>query len=98
MEKKPLTLDFIWGIRRKLYAEGSNLQVEGSKLYAEGSKLQVEGSKLYAEGSKLQVEGNKLWAEGVQEAYGNIKLEWKNFDRQKNSHECHLETGEVFKP
>ena len=61
-------------------------------------KLYAEGDKLYAEGSKLRAEGDKLWAEAILEVYGHIKLEWKNYSSEKNNHECHLETGEVFKP
>jgi len=62
MKKKKLSLDFIWGIRLKLWAEGN-------KLWAEGDKLRAEGDKLWAE-------GNKLWAEAILEVYGNIKIEW----------------------
>ena len=54
--------------------------------------------QLWAEGSKLRAEGDKLWAEGILEVYGNIELEWKNWDSQKQDYECHLETGEIFKP
>lgn len=54
--------------------------------------------KLWAEGSKLWAEGDKLWAEAILEVHGNIKIEWKNWDEKKQDHECHLETGEVFKP
>ena len=62
------------------------------------NKLRAEGNKLRAEGNKLWAEGDKLWAEGILEAYGNIKLEWKNWDSDKESYECHLENGEIFKP
>jgi len=37
-------------------------------------------------------------AEAILEVYGNIKLEWKNWDSDKQSYECWLETGEIFKP
>ena len=60
-------------------------------------KLRAEGNKLKAEGNKLWAEGDKLWAEGILEVYGNIKLEWKNYDVGKQDYECHLETGEIFK-
>ena len=84
-----VSLRWVWGVRLRLYAEGS-------KLYAEGSKLYAEGDKLRAEGNKLRAEGDKLWAEGVMEAFGNVELEWKNWDKQYQSYECHLESGEVF--
>jgi hypothetical protein len=32
------------------------------------------------------------------EIYGNIKLEWKNWHEEKQSYECHLENGEIYKP
>ena len=58
-------------------------------------KLRAEGAKLKAEGDKLWAEGDKLWAEAIIEIKGNIKLEWKYVN---NNYECHLETGEVFRP
>ena len=47
---------------------------------------------------KLRAEGDKLWAESIIEAYGNIKIEWKNYSSEKDSYECHLENGDVYKP
>ena len=63
MEKKELSLNFIWKIRLSLRAEG-----------------------------------DRLWAEAILEMYGNIRIEWRNYNSTKMDHECHLETGEVFKP
>jgi hypothetical protein len=91
IKTKSLTLNFIWKIYLKLYAEGGKLYAEGDKLRAEGGKLYAEGGKLYAEGGKLYAEGDKLWAEAILEVYGNIKLEWKS-----GTH-CILETGEEFR-
>ena len=51
-----------------------------------------------AEGDKLWAEGDKLWAEAILKVYGNIKVKRKNYNNNKNDYECHLETGEVFKP
>ena len=79
-----LNLDFIWRI---------NLGFR-----AEGNKLRAEGNKLWAEGDKLWAEGSKLWAEAILEVYGNIRIEWKNWNKEKNNYECHLETGEIFRP
>lgn len=96
---KTISLNFIWGIRLKLRAEGDRLWAEGSKLradgdnlWAEGDRLRAEGSKLWAEGSKLRADGDKLWAEGVIEAYGNVPIEWKSsthciVDRKDEYHE-----------
>ena len=61
-------------------------------------KLRAESDKLRAEGDKLWAEGEKLWAEAIILMYGNIKIEWKNWNGKKQDYECHLETGEVFKP
>ena len=94
----------------KLYDEGGKLRAEGSKLYAEGSKLYAEGNRLYAEGNRLYAEGNRLRAEGgklraegdiifikgVIALHGNIKLEWKNYNPERDDHECHLGNGEVY--
>ena len=54
--------------------------------------------QLRAEGNKLWAESNRIWAEGILAVYGNITFEWKNYSSKKNDSECHLETGEVFKP
>ena len=61
---KSLSLNFVWNIRSKLWAEGNKLRAEGNKLWAEWNKLLAEGDKLWAEGDKLRAEGDKLWAEG----------------------------------
>jgi hypothetical protein len=111
-------LQFNWGLRLKLYAEGGKLRAEGGKLYAEGGKLRAEGNKLraegdklYAEGDKLYAEGDKLWAEGdklwaegdklwaetILEFCGNIKMEWKNWNEEKQNYDCELEDGTLFK-
>ena len=89
----------------KLYAEGNKLYAESGKLYAEGNKLYAEGDKLYAEGRELRAEGDKLYTEGdlifinaVIKTFGNIKLEWKNWNDDKHSYECHLDNGEVYIP
>ena len=112
MEKKELSLNFIWNLRLgfraeagklreeagKLYAEGGKRRAEAGKLWAEGSKRWAEASKLYAEADKLWAEGDRIWAEAILEVYGNIKIEWTNYNSEKQDYECHLETGEIFKP
>ena len=86
-------LDLIWKTRLKLRAEGDKLWHEGVKL-----KPQAEGYRLCAEGCGLWAEGNRLWAEAVIKVHGKIEMECKNWDAEKQDDECHLETGEVFKP
>lgn len=105
MKDKKNKLEGAWDIRLNLNAEGNKLRAEGSKLYAERSKLYAEGNKLRAEGDKLYAEGDKLrakgdieWAKTVKKVCGNITMEWKNWDDEKQEYECHLETGEIFKP
>lgn len=88
-------LNFIWYIRLKMRAEGNKLWTEA---IAESDELRAESNRLKAESDKLWAESDKLWAEAIIEVYGNIKLEWKNYNVEKNDYECHLETGEVFKP
>lgn len=112
MKQQKNNLNKVWKKRLEMRAEANKLRAEGSKLYAEGRKLMAEGNKLWAEGDKLYVEGRKLWAEAnklkaeggllfinaVIKVYGNIELEFKNWDEDKKDYDCHLETGEVFKP
>ncbi len=104
-------LQFNWGLRIKLRAEGDKLRVEANKLWAEGDKLRAEGYKLWAEADKLRAEADKLrtegdkfwaeadklWAETILEFCGNTKLEWI-WIAKKNDYSCKLENGEVFNP
>jgi len=90
MDKKPLGLSFVWKIRLQLHAEGDKLRAEGAKLQAEGNKLWAEGAKLWAEGNKLWAEGDKLWVEGILAVYGNIKLEWFEWNEELKSYKCKL--------
>ena len=50
------------------------------------------------EGSNLWTEGDNIFEKCILEVYGNIKFKWKNYSKEKDDCECHLETGEVFKP
>lgn len=69
---------------------------EGDKMHAEGAEMCAEGDKVWAEGSKMCAEGDKMCAELLIESYGNIKLEWKNWNAEYNSCECHIENGDVY--
>ena len=80
--KGSVSLSFIWKFRLRLYADAH--------------KIWVDPNKLYAEAKRLWAEGDRLWAEAILEAYGNIGLEWKNWNDQYQSYECHLENGEVY--
>ena len=82
----------------KLHAEGDKLHAEGHKQYAEGNKLRAEGHKLCVEGEKLRAEGNLLFTNAILSTFGNIELEWKNWNKEKCSYECHLGNGEVYIP
>jgi|WetSurMetagenome_2_1015567.scaffolds.fasta_scaffold755693_1 hypothetical protein len=108
---KELSLAFIWKIRMSCIEEGSKLWTAGNELRAKGNRLRAEGDmlradqlwaegdKLWAEGDRICSEGDRVWEAAVIEVYGkNIKMEWKNWNIEKHSYECHLETGEVFKP
>ena len=91
-----------WEQRLKLWAKADTLCEEGNKLMRErvkfgiGDKLYAKGRKLYDKGCKFFAKGSKLWVEAVLKAYGNIKMEWKNWDETYNLQECHLENGEVY--
>jgi hypothetical protein len=105
-----MKLLYEWKLRLKLYEEGNKLYVEANKLYAksiklweEGDKLRVEGIKLWeegdklcAEGNKLYIEGDKLWEKGILSVYGNTLVQWKNWNKEFGTHECHLENGDVY--
>ena len=61
-------------------------------------KVWQERLKLRAEGDKLRAEGSLIWANAVLAVFGNIKIEWKNWDSKKCSYECYLDNGLTFKP
>lgn len=89
MEKKQLIdLNSVW--KKRLI-----LREESDKLRAEGERSREEGNKLREESDKLREESERSWEECVFAAYGNIKIGWK---KQNDKWECHLETGEIFKP
>lgn len=95
MNKK---LQEAWEKRLELIAEGYKLLDKGDEFRAEGWKLQTEGYKLQIEGNKLCAEGNLLWANAVIEVYGkDMTIEWV-CNKEKQSWECHLGNGEVYKP
>lgn len=72
---------------------------KGDKLIAKGKELQAKGFKLHEEGDKLHAEAELQWTNAVIEVYGeNMKMEWKNWNEDKKSNECHLGNGEVYKP
>jgi len=91
-----MTLQATWEARLKLSANAKKLRAEGLKLWAKGQKLWAEGHLRYAESDKLSAESDFLWAEAIIKTRGNVKLEWKNWNEEYHSFECHLETGEVF--
>ena len=91
-----LKLLFVWKKRLKLRAECRKLYVENKKLYAEDKKLYVKCDILWARGDILWVRGSKLWVEAILNIYGNIIIEWKNWNKKHQSYECHLENGEVY--
>jgi len=87
-----------WKARLQLWKKGRRLLSKSNTLWEESIKLQTKSNKLQAKGTQLQVEGNRLWINTILESYGNAKVEWKNYDYEKQDYECHLETGEVFRP
>jgi len=100
VEKKSISLSFIWGIRMRLRSEAEKILAEGEKISTEGDKLIAEGTKIRAEGKKLRVDGDIIWEQAILEFQGkdnikgvhcNIKVEWKS-----DTH-CILETGEELK-
>jgi hypothetical protein len=56
----------------------------------------VKARGLYAKAEGLYAKANGLWAQVILETKGNIKMEWKNWTEK--GYECHLETGEIFRP
>ena len=69
-----------------------------NKLRKKRDKLWAESNKLYAEGGKLWAEGDILFLNAVIAVYGDITVEWKNWDHKKQAYECHLGNGIVLKP
>ena len=98
IKKEKLSLAVAWNKRLKLLTRGDRLQIEGNKLRVEGNRLWSEGDKLWSEGDKLRSAGNRIWIMEVLKVCGKIKVDWKNYSIKKGDYECHLETGEVFKP
>ena len=98
MTEKNEILKKAWEERCKLIQQGNKIFSEGDGLYRESVRLREEGNKLWMEGSNLWTEGDNIFEKCILEVYGNIKFKWKNYSKEKDDCECHLETGEVFNP
>ena len=109
MKVNNVALRNAWARRCTLMADGRRLGTEAAKLTREGnkfelknkaigSKLRAAGSWLYEAGSKLMAEGEHLWAVTLTWHREGVKIEWKKWSAKKQAYECHLGTGEVFKP
>ena len=68
------------------------------KIMSKMNKKKLELKSTWKIRLQLNAEGDKLWADGIFAVYGNVALKWKNYNSKKKDYECHLETGEVFKP
>jgi hypothetical protein len=103
-----LSLKSVWNIRLKLNAKSDILRAESNRFGRVGIEenilifrvkrdlFKAKSSKIWAKSDILRAEANELWAEAILETFGNIKIEWKNFNDEKNDHECHLENGEIY--
>lgn len=102
-----LKLKSAWEARLKLYVEGNELYIKGNML---GIKVKTRGNRLWAEdylqyargfelcaqAETLYAEAEKLWAEAVVSAYGDVTIEWKNWNKEFWCYECHLDNGEKY--
>ncbi len=57
-----------------------------------------ESDELQNKAEELWDKSEKIWVDAVSKIYGDIGMEWKNLSKEKESYECHLKNGEVFKP
>lgn len=88
-----------WEKRCKLRRKGNKLCLKSRKFYSkDGRETYAKGEKLRVECNKLWNEGDALWANCILEVCGNIKIKWNNRSIDNFDSECHLETGEIFKP
>ena len=103
IDKNEITIDGVVYVKKELSKEEKNEILKKAwekrrELRDKGNKLHAECDKLRAEYENLWEEGSKVWRECILKVYGNINIEWKNYSLEKDDHECHLGTGEVFKP
>ena len=60
-------------------------------------KAWEEYKKLYAESYRLYAEANRLWREAVKGVHGDMVYKWKNLDGKRQSLECRLANGEIYR-
>jgi len=80
-----------------MYTSEASKKLILAAAWKERSRLIAGERRLRDKANKLREEAVELWHDAVLETCGNIVIEWVNFDDEKG-YECHLETGEVFKP
>src|SRR5271157_4623551 len=94
---KPETIDdYIKQIKK----EQVGLKASESTFEANQQSLRSEKSKL--EANRLVVLSEEIWANAIREVYGNIKMEFKQWNEKKHSHSCVLyikgKTTKTFNP
>jgi len=62
------------------------------------TKLKNDAFGVISNSINLGKDADLIWEEAVHALCGDIGMEWKNWNSEALSSECHLETGEVFKP
>lgn len=64
--------------------------------WAERDKLRAEGNKLWAEGKKLWAESDIIFLAAVITEFGNVAIEWRDWNEKHGSSCCRLGNGEYF--
>lgn len=96
----PIALASLKSNRLRIQMTEDVLQIawaERCKIRQRGIDLFKAANEVRNEGQKLQREADTLWQETVTKSGRGI-MQWKNYDAKKNDWECHLSTGEIFKP
>lgn len=47
---------------------------------------------------QLRKEADRVWENAIRQVYGDINVDLKNWNKNKQSYEYHLENGLIFRP
>ena len=82
--------------------KGEYIALKSNEITYNANQESLKAEKLKLEANKLRILGEDIWIEAVYEVFGNIKIEFKDFNEKKHSHKCILylkdATTKIFNP
>lgn len=107
MQKVNENLKKAWAKRKKfkiksdeLFAKGNNFWEISKRCKSSTAKniFFAKANEFWRQGCEFWITGDRLWARAILREYGRtIKVEWKNYNKEKRDYECYL-NEQIFIP